>query len=179
MFRTLNSARRSAIESRPAFLTTLMRPQQLNNHTIALTKPPLLSVLNNYGPAISAVAVYLSPHQTAYKPLLPIIDVLSGQIFSTDPRGGLTIPILMGEPRVFLPLAVYHGVTREEVWASAMRVDTDAIGAVTAPPLSPGSTHRKRASLGAVISWLGGGTRDKKPERWAVRSGTSAFISGH
>lgn len=161
MFRTLNSARRSAITSHPAFLHTLMRPHQLNNHTIALTKPPLLTVLTNYGTPTPFVGIYLSPSQTGYKPLLPIIDVLSGQIYSTDPRGGLTIPILDGEPRVFLPLAVHQGVTSEEVWASTLRIDR---GGKIGSPASPGSGHRKRSSIHSVMSWFGGAGWDNKLE---------------
>ena len=159
MFRNLNNARQSAIASNPALLTRLMRAHQINNRTLALSKPPLLSILTNYGSNVPAIGIYLSPQQTGYKPLLPIIDILTGQIHSTDPRGGLTIPIVAGQPRVFLPLSVHLGVVSKEVWASSSKVDQDTDARV-ATPSSP--AHKKKSSISSVISWLGvGGSKSE------------------
>ncbi len=139
-----------------------MRPHQLNNHTIALTKPPLLTVLTNYGSSVPAIGIYVSPQQTSYKPLLPVIDILTGQVFSTDPRGGLTIPILASEPRVFLPLTVHQGIASKEAWAAVIKVDEEVKQVQSSSPGSPGLRHGKRPSFSSVISWLGVG-RDSKP----------------
>src|SRR4051794_25216602 len=119
-FRNMNAARRTAIASNSAYFNIQSQPHQLNNHTIALSKPPFLGVLNNYGSSLPAIGVHVSPVQTSYKSLLPIIDVISGQILSTDPRGGLTVPIINGEPRVFLPLSVYRDPsgTAKESWGA-------------------------------------------------------------
>ncbi|ORX34604.1 glycoside hydrolase superfamily [Kockovaella imperatae] len=159
LFRSLNAARRAAIASNPLFLTTLMSARQIDNHTVSITKPPLLSTLSNYGSGSTAIPIYLSPLQTGYKPLLPVIDTISGQIFSTDPRGGLTIAIVRGEPRVFLPLCVHlgqaEGVTS---WASMpLSVDTNIIS--KRPTLgSPSSPKAKRGtSMTNLFSWLGHG----------------------
>ncbi|KAK1926274.1 putative alpha-amylase A precursor [Papiliotrema laurentii] len=126
-FRNLNAARRAAITSNPAYLSTLLKPYQLNNYSIALSKPPLLTVLTNYGSSVPAVGMYVAPAQTGFKGLLPVIDVISGQIFSTDPRGGLTVSIIAGEPRVFMPLSVYSDPAATIVgsWASAIKIDTE------------------------------------------------------
>jgi len=159
MFQALNAARRSATASHPSFLTTPMHPYQLDNHTIALTKPPLLTVLTNYGSGTPAIGIYLSPRQTAYKSLLPIIDILSNQIYSTDPRGGITIPLVAGEPRVFLPLSVHRGVASEETWSGEVKVKDEVKVASSSSP-SP-AAHRKRPSFGAMISRWGVG-RDSK-----------------
>lgn len=140
-----------------------MRPHQLNNHTLALNKSPLLSILNNFGSGSPVTGIYLSPQQTGYKPLLPVIDVLSEQLFSTDPRGGLTIPLISGEPRVILPLSVHRGITSKELWASVPpKLDLESLNRLPSPrspgggsPGSPGS-HRKRPSLTGMMSWLGG-----------------------
>lgn len=143
-FRNLNTARKAGIASNPAYLSTLIKPYQLNNHSIAISKPPLLSLLTNYGSLVPAIGIYLSPIQTGYKPLIPVIDVLSGQIFSTDPRGGLSVPVLRGEPRVFLPLDVYNDPSRVamESWNNVVRLDIDAAvgnGVSAKSPKSPGS----------------------------------------
>jgi len=150
MFQALNAARRSATASHPSFLTTPMHPYQLDNHTIALTKPPLLTVLTNYGSGTPAIGIYLSPRQTAYKPLLPIIDILSNQIYST---------LVAGEPRVFLPLSVHRGVASEETWSGEVKVEDEVKVASSSSP-SP-AAHRKRPSFGAMISRWGVG-RDSK-----------------
>lgn len=166
LFARLNAARRSAITSHPPFLTTLLHSHQLNNHSLAISKPPLLSILTNHGSTMLAISIYISPQQTGFKPMLPIIDVLSGQIFSTDPRGGLSIPIIAGEPRVFLPLAVYRGEANAEIWqAPPARVDIDTVssgrsGSGSTSPRSPGSGRslgegRKRPGFGSVIGFFG------------------------
>jgi len=157
-FRSLNSARQSAIQSHPSFLSNPLRPYLPNNRTLILHKAPLLTILSNYGSSNpnTVIPIYLPPQQTGFKPLLPVIDVLTGQILSTDPRGGLTIPILKGEPRVILPLSVHLEKATRESWENTIKVDTD-IKAPTSNPGSPGSpgVHRKTPSLGRVLSWLG------------------------
>ncbi|WWC85608.1 uncharacterized protein L201_000472 [Kwoniella dendrophila CBS 6074] len=158
VIKALNAARRSASASHPEFLTTLMKPYQMGNHTIALSKPPLLSVLTNYGISMPAVGIHLSPSQTGFKPLLPIIDVLSGQIFSTDPKGGLTVSLVHGEPRVFLPLTVHRGLAGKELWATVPQPKLDINQATSfrlPSPGSPGSPsgHRLRPSLSGLMGW--------------------------
>nr|XP_031863707.1 uncharacterized protein CI109_000959 [Kwoniella shandongensis]KAA5530779.1 hypothetical protein CI109_000959 [Kwoniella shandongensis] len=160
--RTLNAARRSASASHPPFHKTLVRPYQLDNHTIALSKPPLLSILTNYGSHSAAIGLHLSPEQTGFKPLLPVIDVVTNQIFSTDPRGGLTVTLVDGEPRVFLPLAVHRGITSKDQWASVPLPKLELgelLGKRQSPLNSPGSprSHLKRPSLGGMMSWFSSG----------------------
>jgi alpha-amylase len=160
MFRSLNAARRAAIASHPPYLSTLLRAHQLNNHSLALTKPPLLSVLTNYGSSIPATVLYIPPTQTGYKPLLPVIDVLTEQILATDPHGGLTVPIIAGQPRVFLPLAVHKNLATKEAWLgiTPVKIDTSVVTGQGEgkTPVTPGAAHRRTPSLGhRVLSWLG------------------------
>ena len=160
-FRNLNAARRAASTSNPAYLSTLVKPYQLDNHTLALSKPPLLSVLNNYGAAHPAMGIYVEPLQTSFKPLTPVVDVISGQIFSTDPRGGLTVTILGGEPRVFLPLSVYRDPTNTAVgtWKSAEKLHMDTnVGQKTKLPSSP--TSPRRRTHRSMLSMFGRGKSD-------------------
>jgi alpha-amylase len=151
MFKALNIARQSAIKSHPSFLTETLKPYLPNNRTLILHKAPLLTILSNYGSSSldNVNPIYLPPQQTGYKPLLPIIDILSTQIFSTDPRGGLTIPIVNGEPRVLLPLAVHLKQATKEEWENTIKV----VG-----------VHRRTPSLGRVLSWLGGVAGSKHTE---------------
>ena len=159
LFRNLNAARRAAATHTP-FLQSLAKPTQMDNHTMILSKPPLLTMLNNYGSGSAAMVFYLSALQTGYKPLLPVIDVISGQVFATDPRGGLAVTIVRGEPRVFLPLSVSLG--QEGEWAATpLRVDPGGRRASTSHVL-PGTTspkspkpHKGRNSVGSVFSWMG------------------------
>lgn len=164
MFRTLNIARRRAIESHPAFLTSLLRPFQLNTHTIVLSKAPLLTILTNAGSAIPATAVHVPPTQTGFRPLLPVIDVLTAQVFATDPNGGLTVPIVGGEPRVFMPLAVWTSRAGRETWTPVpAKVDASVKTGDGASSASSPGMHRRTSSIGRVLSWFGA-HRDKMSE---------------
>lgn len=162
-FRNLNAARKTAINHYPPYLRTFVIPHQINNHSVALRKGPLLAVLSNYGSGQPAIAIYLAPSQTGYKALLPLVDVLSGQILATDPRGGLTVPIIRGEPRVFLPLGLYRGgqsAATTEWEATSMRIEpgvrTPGTGTAPPSPSSPTTPRRNRRNIQAVMQgWLG------------------------
>jgi alpha-amylase len=136
-----------------------MRVVRFNSHTMVITKSPLLSVLTNYGSRSVPVVLPLTPAQTGYRPLIPVIDILSGHVFATDARGGLTVPIIAGQPRVFLPLSLHRGLEGE--WAAVpgqLRIDTDVRTPGSASPGSPskeGSRHGKQPSFGRMMSWLG------------------------
>jgi alpha-amylase len=168
IFRSLNTARRSAAVSHPPFLTTPLRPYLPNNHTLILHKAPFVSILTNYGSLDDriAVPVYIPPQQTGYKPLLPLIDIISGQILSTDPRGGISVPIVRGEPRVLVPLPVHLEEASKEVWEKEIKLDVEVKTPGPSSPASPGSPgigiHRRTPSLGRVLSWLGsvGGSKN-------------------
>lgn len=134
-----------------------MRAARLNPHAMVITKSPLVSILTNYGSRAAPVVLQISPAQTGYRPLIPVIDIISGHVFATDSKGGLTVPIIAGQPRVFLPLSLHRGLEGEWAGRPAMgRIDTD----VKTPSGSPGSPgregrHAKSPSFGRVMSWLG------------------------
>jgi alpha-amylase len=81
---------------------------------------------------------------------MPVIDILSGQVCATDPKGSLTVAIVAGEPRVFLPLAVYRsqGIVPKESWLGGLKVDTDVATLNGSGAKSPPSAHRKTSSVG-------------------------------
>lgn len=160
LFRRLNAARRTATTRHPTYLSTLMRAARLNPHSMIITKSPLLSILTNYGSRSAPVVLSILPTQTGYKPLLPIIDIISGHIFATDQKGGLTIPIIAGQPRVFMPLSVHRGL--EGDWAATpgqARIDTNMKtpgGSAPGSPNAEGGRHMaKSPSFGRMMSWLG------------------------
>ena len=77
--------------------------------------------------------------------------------------------IVAGEPRVFLPLAVYRaqGIVPKEIWIGGLRIDTatDTM-AVDGPGVkSPGSAHRKSGSQsakGRMFGLFGGSKRSSR-----------------
>jgi alpha-amylase len=147
-FKKLNLARRKAITAFPPYVKTLLKMYQLNAHSVAISKGPVLTVLSNVGSRAPPIALHITSDKTGYKPLMPVIDVLSGHVYATDPKGALTVAIVAGEPRVFLPLAVYRsqGIVPKESWLGGLKVDTDVStqNGVRSPP----SAHRKNSSIG-------------------------------
>lgn len=181
LFRRLNRARQTAISSFPSFFSLLSHPAKLNAHVISIRKSPLLSILSNYGSRSAPVVIYVPPSYTAYKPLMVVIDIISGQLLGTDQKGGLSVPIVNGEPRVFLPL-VLHRKQGDEVkvgewYREPMVLDTSVKGAMggdrqspgggagaggsPGSPGSPGRHSAKTPSFGRVMSWLGMGSGGK------------------
>jgi len=170
MVKRLNRGRKSAGIALPSFHTTIvrslwvpelikkLRTAQPNNRTIVLSKPPLLSILSNYGSISTPSIHYIQPQTTSYKPLIPIIDILTSEIFGTDPRGGLTVPIIRGEPRVFLPLGIWENAGRVEIasWMALRSGVGSSSPDMSGSPTSPRG-HRKRSSFGPMLSWLGVG----------------------
>ena len=166
LFRRLNRARRTAL-SHPAFLTTPARATRISSHIISIRNSPLLTVLNNLGTRSAPTVAYLPQAQTGYKPLLVVIDVISGQVLGTDQKGGLSVPIVNGEPRVFLPLALHRGqsVSVGEWYKEPMSLDwgnnVGGGGGGSGSPGSPGRHTAKTPSFGRVMSWLGMGSGGK------------------
>lgn len=135
-----------------------MKAHQLNTHTVALSKAPFLTILTNVGSRAPPVVVHVTPEKTGYKPLMAVIDVLSGHVYATDPKGALSVAMVAGEPRVFLPLAVFRsqGIVPKEVWTGGLKLDTDVMAVNGAK--SPPSAHRKSPSVGRgrMFGFFGG-----------------------
>lgn len=154
MYARLNHARKRA-SAYPPYLNTLLKFMKFDTHSVAISKAPMLSVLTNYG-ANSPPRAYYIP-KSGYAPLIPVIDVLTGQVFATDPHGGLAVVILSGEPRVFLPLSIWEG--KNSAW-QAVQNTKSAIVQSSPPrqhsvPHQPES-HSKSSSFGSVFGWLRG-----------------------
>lgn len=155
VYARLNHARRRAMAF-PLFLTSLLRHHKLEAHTAVLSKPPLVSILTNTGATAPVRVYYLAPALTTFAPRLAVIDALSGQIFATDPHGGLSVPIVAGEPRVFLPLGTWEG--RQVAWQHSLPVNVERERAPHKHQNSVGTspTHSRGSSLSSMFSWFRG-----------------------
>ena len=149
-FKKLNHGRRKAITSYPGYFKSLLKINLLNTHTVAISKAPFLSILSNVGSRSPPVVLHITSDKTGYKALMPVIDILSGHVYATDPKGSLTVAIVAGEPRVFLPLSVYRsqGIVPKESWLAGLTVNTDIVTPNGAGSKSPPSGHRKNGSIG-------------------------------
>jgi len=149
-FKKLNNARRKAIISYPAFFKSLLKIHLLNTHTVGISKAPFLTILSNVGSRSPPVVLHIGNDKTGYRPSMPVIDILSGHVYATDPQGSLTVVIIAGEPRVFLPLSIYRsqGIVPKESWLAGLQVNTDLATLNAVGSKSPPSAHRKNNSIG-------------------------------
>lgn len=152
-FARLNYARRLA--RRISTFNALLQHHKLDAHTAALVKPPMVSLLTNVGSTSPPRVYYLPQAMTSYAPRIPVVDALTGQMYATDPSGGLAVTIVAGEPRVFLPLLIWEG--KQGPWqAVPQKVPQQA--AIQSPGgkgKSNGSgTHSRSSSMGKKMSWF-------------------------
>jgi alpha-amylase len=157
MFKRLNHARRRALTFSP-FLSTHLKWHKYDTHTVVLSKPPLVSVLTNFGSSAPPRVYYLPSASTTYAPHMPVIDVLTGQVFATDPTGGLAVTIMSGEPRVFLPLGIWEG-RKQGIWQN-VQLESHNRPHIAGPSRKKSSaslTHSRGSSKSSVFSWLGWG----------------------
>lgn len=153
-FKRLNHARRRAM-AHDSFLSTHLKWHKYDSHTVVISKPPLVSILTNAGASSPPKVYYLPSAATTYAPHMPVVEVLTGQIFATDPNGGLAVTILSGEPRVFLPLGILEG-RRQYNWQNLLiekpRLNSKKSGTLSSPGHSRGSSRSSIFSF----TWLTG-----------------------
>lgn len=158
MYSRLNHARQQALQQFAPFRSTLLRANKLDPHTILIAKPPLVSILTNYGSRAPPRVYYLPAAATTFAPRMAVIDVLTGQVFATDPMGGLAVTVISGEPRVFLPLGVWEG-RKSVVWQVA-QVEQQLRPAIGSPKRKTGGAstpgHSRGSSRSSMFSWFRG-----------------------
>ncbi|KAG2086680.1 glycoside hydrolase family 13 protein [Suillus cothurnatus] len=99
-FKNLNRARKIAMYANTYFLTTPMEFLETNtNNTLAIWKPPMLTLLTNAG---STSARWNVTHKL-FRPHQHIVDVLTCDVHVADERGGVTMESPAGLPKVFMP----------------------------------------------------------------------------
>ncbi|KAG2065959.1 glycoside hydrolase family 13 protein [Suillus decipiens] len=98
-FKNLNRARQIAITANTYFLTTPMEFLETNtNNTLAIWKPPMLTLLTNAG---STSARWNVTHKL-FKSRQHIVDVLTCDVHVADEYGGVTVESPAGLPKVFM-----------------------------------------------------------------------------
>lgn len=154
-FTRLNHARRMARQA-PTF-GALLRHHKLDAHTAALVKAPLVTVLTNVGIVSPPMVYYLPQTMTTFSPRMPVVDTLTGQIYATDPSGGLAVTIVTGEPRVFLPLMIWEG--KQGPWQTIPQRPPQqaAIQSAGKKKESSSGSHSRSSSWGTKMSWFSRG----------------------
>ncbi|KAI0250972.1 glycoside hydrolase family 13 protein [Lactifluus subvellereus] len=99
----MNAARKEAIEYSPDFLTTPMKFLAVEDHSMAVSKPPMLALYTNIG---SESPRSITWHVDAvFSPSELLVDVLTCTKVLADAQGGVTVPCAYGMPQVLMPAA--------------------------------------------------------------------------
>ncbi|KAI0036501.1 glycoside hydrolase family 13 protein [Vararia minispora EC-137] len=98
LLQSLNAARRQAMASSPNFLKTPMQFYAVEEHSVAVLKPPMLALLTNVGSDTSQGARWIVPR--AFAPHALLIDVLTCAPVLADANGGVDIVSQYGMPQV-------------------------------------------------------------------------------
>ncbi|KAJ6505806.1 alpha-amylase [Mycena vitilis] len=152
LVKALNTARRQAMAANGGFLTTPAKylPQP-DPHTLALSKPPLLSLLTNVGlPANDSVpATSWRIPAGVYPSGTILVDVLACRAFTVAGDGDTTVQAEEGMPRVLLPVGA---LTRAGGACPAL-----ASGATRGGGRDGRVSLRRKVVLGVVgtVVWLG------------------------
>ncbi|KAG1775111.1 hypothetical protein EV702DRAFT_1047219 [Suillus placidus] len=100
-FKNLNRARKIAMAADAYFLTTPMKFLETNtNNTLAIWKPPMLTLLTNAGSTSACWNVTTK----LFKPHQHIVDVLTCGVHVADECGGVTVESPAGLPKAFMPV---------------------------------------------------------------------------
>ncbi|KAG0703434.1 glycoside hydrolase family 13 protein [Suillus ampliporus] len=100
-FKNLNRARKIAMAADAYFLITPMEFLETNtNNTLAIWKPPMLTLLTNAGSTWARWNVT----RKLFKPHQHIVDVLTCDVHVADENGGVTVESAAGLPKVFMPV---------------------------------------------------------------------------
>ncbi|KAI6137178.1 glycoside hydrolase family 13 protein [Pisolithus sp. B1] len=103
MITSLNLARKAAINSGDYFLTTPMKfLRGADGHTLAVSKPPMLSLFTNVGQGFSSV-VHWNITQSVFRSREQLVDVLTCRVHLSAENGGVDITSTNGMPKVWLP----------------------------------------------------------------------------
>ncbi|KAF5327329.1 hypothetical protein D9619_004010 [Psilocybe cf. subviscida] len=156
---TLNKARKLAISANSNFLSSSLTfiPQSGGN-TLAVSKPPMLSLLTNAGASASTQPVWAIPASAGlFSANEQLVDVLTCTALKADGSGGLTVSAKGGMPMVVLP------ASKLQSNANATLCPNVAAGAATAgssgalgiiSQVSVGGAFVVAAALAAVQHFL-------------------------
>ncbi|KAF8469430.1 glycoside hydrolase family 13 protein [Russula ochroleuca] len=101
--RLMNAARKEAIEYSAAFLTTPMKFLAIEDHSMAISKPPILALFTNVGTEIAQGVNWKV--DAIFPPNELLVDVLTCTKVMADGQGGVNVPSAYGMPQVLMPAA--------------------------------------------------------------------------
>ncbi|KAF9074062.1 glycoside hydrolase superfamily [Rhodocollybia butyracea] len=100
---TLNAARKQAISANSSFLTTKAKfISQPDSSTLAISKPPMLTLLTNGGNS-SSVKWSIPSSANLFSGSETVVDVLSCNTVTTASDGSLSVTASSGLPQVLMP----------------------------------------------------------------------------
>jgi len=136
--KSLNAARKTAIAANKQFLTTQVKylPQS-SSSTLAISKPPLLTLLTNGG---NSSSVSWTVPDAMFKGGEALVEVLTCNTMSANQKGGLSVNGNQGMPQVIMP-------------ASAL----SKTGPLCANVATGTGTNGSGAAIGKGASWAGVG----------------------
>ncbi|KAH9980022.1 glycoside hydrolase family 13 protein [Lactifluus volemus] len=102
--RLMNAARKQAIEYSPEFLTTPMKFLAIEDHSMVVSKPPMLALFTNAGSESPQTVTWHV--DKIFPPGELLVDVLTCAKVQVDAQGGVTVPCAYGMPQVLMPAAV-------------------------------------------------------------------------
>ncbi|KAM5531186.1 hypothetical protein V8D89_015156 [Ganoderma adspersum] len=96
-----NAARRAAMAHNTDFLKTPAQLYAVSQHTVAVSKPPLLALLSNLG---NDTAPNWNVPVAGYKPGETLVDVLTCNKVVANDKGGVLVTGKAGNPQILLPV---------------------------------------------------------------------------
>ncbi|PIL26375.1 ATP-binding cassette transporter [Ganoderma sinense ZZ0214-1] len=96
-----NAARRAAMAHNADFLKTAAKLYAVSQHTVAVSKPPLLALLSNLG---NTSTPNWNVPGAGYKPGETLVDVLTCNKVVADDKGGVLVTGKAGNPQILLPV---------------------------------------------------------------------------
>ncbi|KAJ3843630.1 GH13 alpha-amylase precursor [Lentinula raphanica] len=144
--KTLNAARKQAISANSSFLTTKASfiSQSSSTSTLAISKPPFLTLLTNVGSGSSSSASWSIPSSAGlYSGKETLVDVLTCDTVTTEDDGSLSVSASGGLPKVLMPA--------EALSKSGSLCGSQASGAMGLRGLNVGMMG---AAVGAILAGM-------------------------
>ncbi|KZT05143.1 glycoside hydrolase family 13 protein [Laetiporus sulphureus 93-53] len=113
--RTLNAARKAAINASSEFLYTALTFPSVESSTLAVSKYPMLSLLTNGGESSTPS---WSVSDTGFSAGTELIDVLNCTTYTVDSSRGLDVTGYDGLPIVLLPISAFNSTYCKDLLGS-------------------------------------------------------------
>jgi alpha-amylase len=105
----------------------------VEDHSLAISKPPMLALFTNVGSEDSRGVTWHVDDIFSKNELL--VDVLTCTTVLADAQGGVTVPSVNGMPQVLMPAAVLRR------------------GGIVCPSIATGTRAKSAGSAGVRVTW--------------------------